>query len=286
MEVIRVIPSGYCKGVVRAIELAKKTRTEHPNEKIYVLGMIVHNSFVTKELETLNIITLDDSIKSKEEWIDEINDGIIIFTAHGISSRIKQKVIDIKLSYVDASCEDVLKTQELVKEYLSKGFEVIYLGKKNHPEANAVISISDKVHLVSSLNDLHLLNLTANLVLTCQTTMSSLELRDLIEAIKTKYPDIIIKNDICQATYSRQKAIMDIKDCDLLYVVGDVKSNNTNMLKEIGEKSGINKVRLISNYKEIHDFDLTNINKVYVTAGASTPPVLINEVIDYLKSVN
>lgn len=284
MEVIRVIPSGYCKGVVNAIELVKKTRQENPNDKIYVLGMIVHNSFVTKDLEQLGIITLDDSIKSKEEWVDEINEGIIIFTAHGISEQIKNKVIDKGLRYVDATCEDVLKTQDLSKEYLNKGFDVLYIGKKNHPEANAVLAISKKIHLITCIDDLNNLVVSNDkLVLTCQTTMSSLEIKDLIEAIKSKYPNIIIKNDICLATSSRQQAIMNLKDCDLLYIVGDIKSNNTNMLKEVGLRSGIKNVFLISNYKEIKDEDL-NVDKVYVSAGASTPPVLINEVIDYLRN--
>ncbi len=284
MNVIRVIPSGYCKGVVNAIELVKKTRSEYPLEKIYILGMIVHNSFVTRELENLGVITLDDSIKSKEEWIDEIDDGIIIFTAHGISDSIKNKALNKGLFCVDATCEDVLKTKDLIKDYLNKGYEVIYLGKNNHPEANAVISISKNIHLITKIEDVNDLNIkNEKLILTNQTTMSSLELKEIIDEVKKKYPSVLVKNDICQATSSRQKAIMDLKDAHLLYIVGDIKSNNTNMLKEIGIKSGIDKVELISDYTMIKDEDLT-VDTVYVSAGASTPPKLINEVIDYLRN--
>lgn len=284
MEVIRVIPSGYCKGVINAIDLVKKTKRQNPNENIYVLGMIVHNSFVTKELEELGITTLDDTIKTKEEWIDEINEGIIVFTAHGISKTIKNKVISKRLKYVDATCEDVLKTHILCQEYLDNGYDILYIGKKSHPEANAVLAISNKIHLITSIEDLDLLSITNDkLLLTCQTTMSSLDTKELINDIQKRYPNIIIKNDICLATSSRQKAITDLKDCELLYVVGDIKSNNTNMLKSIAIKSGIKSVKLISNYKEIQDKDL-NVNKVYVTAGASTPPELINEVINYLRN--
>lgn len=283
MNVIRVVPSGYCKGVVNAIELVKKTRVEYPDEKIYVLGMIVHNSFVTKELEELGIITLDDSQKTKEELLDTIDDGIVVFTAHGISEKLKNKAISKGLKYIDATCEDVLKTQELTKKYINNGYDVLYLGKKNHPEANAVLSISNRIHLLTCIEDLDKFNINNDkLMLTCQTTMSSLELKDLINAVQIKYPNIDIKNDICLATSSRQKAIMDLKDCELLYIVGDIKSNNTNMLKEIAIKSGIPKVRLISNYQDINDLDLT-VDKVYVSAGASTPPTLINEVIKYLE---
>ena len=284
MEIKKVVPSGYCKGVVNAIKLAKDTKANNPEENVYVLGMLVHNSFVSEELSALGIITLDDSKKSKSELLDEINDGIVIFTAHGISETIKQKAIDKGLRYVDASCVDVLKTQNVIKDYLNDGYDVIYFGKKNHPEAEAVISISDKIHLVTNEDDLRKLNITNQKVfLTNQTTMSYLELKDLIELAKQLYPDIVIEKEICNATSSRQEAIANLSDCDLLYVVGDIKSNNTNKLVDIGIKKGIKKVLLIQNFKDIDIADLKDANKVYVTAGASTPPKLIDEVITFLK---
>lgn len=285
MEINKVVPSGYCKGVINAIILAKNTRNKYPNEKIYVLGMLVHNSFVSKELEQLNIITLDDTYKSKQELLDEINEGIVIFTAHGISQDIKDKAIKKGLTCVDATCTDVLKTQNVIKEYINKDYDVIYFGKYNHPEANAVLSISNKIHLVTNNKDIDDLNIdNPKLFLTNQTTMSYLELSDLIEKIKEKYPNIVIEKEICNATSSRQEAITKLNNCDLLYVVGDQKSNNTNKLVDIGIKHGIKKVLLIQNYKDINDNDLNDVNNVYVTAGASTPPALIDEVIEYLRS--
>ena len=286
MEIRKVIPSGYCKGVVNAIRLAKQTRIDNPEGKIYVLGMLVHNSYVSEELSALGIITLDDSRKSKEELLDEINEGIIIFTAHGISEKIKNKVIAKGLRYVDASCVDVLKTQSIIKEKLQDGYDVIYFGKRKHPEAEAVISISDKIHLVTDQNDLEGLVIDNDKIfLTNQTTMSYLELKDLIASAQQKYPDIIIQKEICNATSSRQEAIYKLQDCDLLFVVGDIKSNNTNKLVEVGKQSGIKKVLLIQNYKDINEDDLKDVNRIYVTAGASTPPLLINEVIDHLKRI-
>ena len=285
MEIAKVIPSGYCKGVVNAIKIAKETKLNNPDSPVYVLGMLVHNSFVSKELDELGIVTLDDSVKPKEELVDEINDGIIIFTAHGISRNIKQKVIDKGLRYVDASCVDVLKTQNIIEEYLNKGYDVIYFGKKKHPEAEAVLSISDKIHLVTNTTDIDDLNIdNEKIFLTNQTTMSHLELSDLIEYIKNIYPNIVIEEEICNATSSRQKAIEALTDCDLLYVVGDAKSNNTAKLVDIGRKKGIKKVLLIHTYEDINDEDLKDVNKVYVTAGASTPPYLIEEVINYLSA--
>ena len=285
MEIQRVIPSGYCKGVVNAIKLAKDARNNYPNENIYVLGMIVHNSFVTKELEGLGIKTLDDSLMTKEELVDTVNDGVIIFTAHGISDKIKQKVIDKGLKYIDATCVDVLKTKDKIIEYLNKDYDVIYFGKRNHPEADAIIAISNKIHLVTNLEDLNNLVIdNSNIFMTNQTTMSYLELKELIESAKSRFENIVIEEEICNATSSRQLAITNIKDCDLLYVVGDNKSNNTNKLVDIGKQNGIKKVLLIQNYKDINKDDLIGINKVCVTAGASTPPTLIDEVIKYLNS--
>ena len=285
MEIKRVVPSGYCKGVVNAINIVKKTKEQYPNENIYILGMIVHNSYVSKQMEDLGVITLEDPNLSKEELLDTIDKGVVIFTAHGISDKIKQKALDKGLICVDASCVDVLKNKDLIKSYLDKGYDIVYFGKKNHPEAEAILSLSNNIHLVSNISDINNLNISNdNLFITNQTTMSYLEVEDMLKLIKDKYPTCIIQKEICNATSSRQLAITNIKDGDVLYVVGDVKSNNTNKLKEIGSKY-FKKVFLISNYKEINKKDLVNENKIYVTAGASTPPILIDEVIDYLSKL-
>ena len=285
MEIKRVVPSGYCKGVVNAINIVKKTKEQYPNENIYILGMIVHNSYVSKQMEDLGVITLEDPNLSKEELLDTIDKGVVIFTAHGISDKIKQKALDKGLICVDASCVDVLKNKDLIKSYLDKGYDVVYFGKKKHPEAEAILSLSNNIHLVSNISDIDNLNISNdNLFITNQTTMSYLEVEDMLKLIKDKYPTCIIQKEICNATSSRQLAITNIKDGDVLYVVGDVKSNNTNKLKEIGSKY-FKKVFLISNYKEINKIDLVNENKIYVTAGASTPPILIDEVIDYLSKL-
>lgn len=285
MEIKRVVPSGYCKGVVNAINIVKKTKQEYPNENIYILGMIVHNSYVSKQMEDLGVITLENPNLSKEELLDTIEKGVVIFTAHGISDKIKQKALDKGLICVDASCVDVLKNKDLIKSYLDKGYDVVYFGKKKHPEAEAILSLSNNIHLVSNISDIDNLNISNdNLFITNQTTMSYLEVEDMLKLIKDKYPTCIIQKEICNATSSRQLAITNIKDGDVLYVVGDVKSNNTNKLKEIGSKY-FKKVFLISNYKEINKKDLVNENKIYVTAGASTPPILIDEVIDYLSKL-
>lgn len=286
MNVKRVVPSGFCKGVVSAINIAKKTREQYPDKNIYILGMIVHNRYVTKSLSQLGIITLDDSKCSKEELLDQIDSGVVILTAHGTSDVVKNKAIDKGLIVVDGTCSDVLKTKDIIIKYLNENYDVIYFGKKNHPEANAIISISENIHLISSKEDIDTLDIdNPKLIITNQTTMSFLELDELIKLIKLKYPHVVVISEICNATSSRQKAILELEDCDVLYVVGDVKSNNTNKLYEIGKNKGIKKVFMINEASEIKKEDLDKAYNVYVTAGASTPPELVNDVIAYLKSI-
>ncbi len=285
MEIKRVVPSGFCKGVVHAIALAKKTREDYPDETITVLGMIVHNAYVTEELGKLGIVTLDDDSLSKEELLEQIDSGIVIFTAHGISDHIKQRALEKGLRVVDASCEDVLKTRTIIKDYLSRGYDVLYFGKKGHPEAEAILSISSLIHLLTGEKDIDDLELESEKILiTNQTTMSYLELKDLFVKVKQKWPHAVLLNEICSATSMRQKAIYDLTDCDLLYIVGDPRSNNTSKLREIAEKRGIKKVFLIRNASEIDKEDLNGAEHVYVSAGASTPPELIREVMDLLRA--
>lgn len=286
MEIKRVVPSGYCKGVVSAINIVKKAKEDYPDAKIYILGMIVHNTYVKDELSKLGIITLDDTFKTKEDLLNEINEGVIIFTAHGISQKIKDKAINKGLTVIDATCSDVLKTQDIVKEYLNKGYAVLYFGKKKHPEAEAVLSISDSIKLIENEDDINNLDIqNKKIFVTNQTTMSFLELEKMFSLLKEKYPNCVIQEEICNATSSRQKAIINIKDGDVLYVVGDKKSNNTNKLVDIG-KTNFKKVFLINNKDEINKNDLSGQNKIYVTAGASTPPILIEEVLKYLNELS
>lgn len=283
MIVKKIIPSGYCKGVVNAINIATKTKKENPNTNIYILGMIVHNTYVTNKLNELGIITLDDTNKTKDKLLDEINEGIVILTAHGTADKIKEKAINKGLKVVDAACDDVLKTRKIIIEHLKEGYDVIYFGVKNHPESDAILSISDSIHLITNINDINNLNIkNSKIVVTNQTTMSYIELENMINEIKKKYKDVKIIKEICNATSSRQLAISSIKDADILYVVGDLKSNNTNKLVEIA-KHNIKNVFLINTVKDINVCDLYKDAKVYISAGASTPPELIDEVYNYLN---
>ena len=284
MKIIKITPRGYCKGVMKAITLAKKTREQNPEAKIYVLGKIVHNTYISKALEELNIITLDEPNKSRLELLDLIDEGFIIFSAHGIDSRVYNKALSKNLKIVDASCIDVLKTQNLVDTKLSSGYKVIYIGKYNHPEANAVISDKENIYLVTKVQDLHKLKIESDKIyVTNQTTMSIYEIQEIFNEIRVLYPNAIIEEEICNATRLRQEAIINSQDIDLLYVVGDTLSNNSNKLKEIALKSNIKKAILIDDAKGIDIRDLNNNLIVGVTSGASTPTYLTNGVISALE---
>ena len=285
MKIRRVVPSGYCKGVLRAIRIVQKARKDYPDKPIYVLGMIVHNRFVVEAFSNMGIITLDDPALTKKELLETINDGVVVFTAHGISDQIRQRAIDKGLTVIDASCEYVLVNQNLIKNNIARGYEVIYIGKKGHPEAEAACSIDEKVHLVTSIEDIDLLEIdTDKLVVTTQTTMSIRDTALLLNYLKEKYPNIVLEDEICSATRMRQEAVMALTDVDCLIVVGDPHSNNTAQLAAIGRNSGIEKVLAIEMPEDLKNIDLKGYENIAVTAGASTPRLLTDKVIEYLRT--
>lgn len=282
MEIIPILPRGYCKGVVAAINIAKKCSLEYPDKDIYVLGMIVHNQYIVDALNSLNIKTIESKDKTRLELLDEINDGVVIFTAHGISDTVKQKAQEKGLICIDASCTDVITTQDIVKKHINEGFTVLYIGQKNHPEAEAIISISNKVILITP-NSVIPTDIKGKVFVTNQTTMSIVEIKDIIDNVKTIYPNAIIQEEICNATRIRQEALMKHKDLDVVFIVGDTHSNNSNKLKDIAINSGTKNVYLIQSNLDITEDMIKDKNKIGVTSGASTPTYLTEQVISVLK---
>ncbi|MBR3694218.1 MAG: 4-hydroxy-3-methylbut-2-enyl diphosphate reductase [Erysipelotrichales bacterium] len=284
MEVIRVIPRGYCKGVVQAINAVKEARKNYSGN-IYILGMIVHNTFVKKALEEQGVISLDISKKSKEEYLDEIDEGMVIFTAHGSATSLITKAKNKGLMYVDACCSDVFKTHHLISEYESQGYTTIYIGKKGHPEAEAVLANFDHVVLVENLQNAQELVLdTDKILITNQTTMSIHDIERLHTYLKEKFPHAIVTEEICNATRLRQEAIASLQDVDVLLVVGDPLSNNSNKLVEINTR--IPRKHLISSVEDIDISWFKENDRIAVTSGASTPTYITNQVIDYLVQLD
>lgn len=286
MEVIDIKPRGYCYGVVNALNIVKETRKQYPNEKIYILGMIVHNKYIVEALKELNIISLDDDNLSKKDLINSIDEGVLIFTAHGSAESLKKQALEKGLIVVDATCPDVVKTHDLIKDYLSNGYDIIYLGKSNHPEAEGTIAINkNRIHLINNLAELKELKINNDKILmTNQTTISIVEAKDIFDYAIIKYPNIIINEEICNATRIRQEAILNLaNDIDLVIIIGDVKSNNTTKLYKIAQNKGFNAI-MIESIDDLDVNDLIDVNKVAITAGASTPTYIINQISNYLKS--
>ena len=285
MEICEVKPSGYCKGVGYALAMVRKAVRDYPDQPVYIVGMLVHNRYIVEALKTRNVITLDDSQKSKMELVESIDQGVVVFTAHGIADDVKQRAIDKGLTVVDATCEFVRKTHEIIRDYLNRGYSIFYIGKKRHPESEAALSIDDRITLITDSSDID--NIKENndkIVVTTQTTMSINDTADLIEKIKKRFPQAEIAEEICDATRRRQNAVRNLKDTDVLIVVGDPKSNNTLQLARMGSTAGIKKVLRIETARDLVNVEFNDNDRIAVASGASTPKVLLDNVISYLQS--
>ncbi|OIJ16710.1 4-hydroxy-3-methylbut-2-enyl diphosphate reductase [Anaerobacillus alkalilacustris] len=288
MEVIKISPRGYCYGVVDAMVLARQAANNLDLPKpIYILGMIVHNKHVTDAFSEDGIITLDGP--NRLEILNKVNKGTVIFTAHGISPEVRKLAKDKGLTTVDATCPDVTKTHDLIKEKTSEGYDVIYIGKKGHPEPEGAIGVAPShVHLVENINDVNKLNIESDkITITNQTTMSQWDVSHIMKAALEKYPKSEIHNEICLATQVRQEAVAEqAKEAELLIVVGDPKSNNSNRLAQVSEEIAGTKAYRISDILELNIDWLKGIKKVAVTSGASTPTPITKEVISFLEKFN
>lgn len=285
MEVVKISPRGYCYGVVDAMVLALQTaRNLDLPRPIYILGMIVHNSHVTESFKKEGIITLDGA--DRLEILEQIESGTVIFTAHGVSPEVRRRAREKGLTMVDATCPDVTKTHDLIREKTAEGYEVIYIGKKGHPEPEGAVGIApDRVHLVETDADILKLSPdTDRIIITNQTTMSQWDIKHLMAELLKAFPTAEIHNEICLATQVRQEAVAEQAGAaQLCIVVGDPRSNNSNRLAQVSEEiSGVPAYR-VADVTEIRREWLEGIERVAVTSGASTPTPITKEVIQYLE---
>jgi 4-hydroxy-3-methylbut-2-enyl diphosphate reductase len=250
---------------------------------IYILGMIVHNKHVTDAFERDGIITLDGD--NRKEILEKVEGGTVIFTAHGVSPEVRELAKQKGLVSIDATCPDVTVTHDLIREKTNEGFHVIYIGKKGHPEPEGAIGVSPNlVHLVQTVEDVEQLNIVAEkLIVTNQTTMSQWDVAALMEKLQAKFPHIEVHKEICLATQVRQEAVAEqAGSAQLLIVVGDPLSNNSNRLTQVSEEIANTPSYRISDISELKLEWLDGIETVAVTAGASTPTPIVKEVIQFL----
>ncbi|APH04357.1 4-hydroxy-3-methylbut-2-enyl diphosphate reductase [Bacillus weihaiensis] len=288
MNVIKIAPRGYCYGVVDAMVIAKNAALDKTLPRpIYILGMIVHNKHVTDAFEEEGIITLDG--KDRLEILEKVDKGTVVFTAHGVSPEVKRIAKEKGLVTLDATCPDVTKTHDLIREKEAKGYNVIYIGKKGHPEPEGAVGVAPSiVHLVETEEDVANLTITSEkIIVTNQTTMSQWDVADIMDLVKEKFPNVEIHQEICLATQVRQEAVAEqAKEADLTIVVGDPKSNNSNRLAQVSEDIAGTKAYRISDISELKLEWLKGVKTVAITAGASTPTPITKKVIQFLEQYN
>ena len=276
-------PIAHCYGVINAINLAKRIANEHKDKNIYVFGLLVHNDEVTKDLLDLGIKTIDLTNKDPLEELNKFNkDDIVIFTAHGHPDIYEKILKDRGITYFDATCPKVKECFNIIRA----AKETIYIGKKNHPEANAALTMNENVHFYDIHEKFDYSDVkTANPLIINQTTLSFLELKDIHEEIKEHIKEANIVDEICDATLLRQKAINELDDdIDTIFIVGSKKSSNTMKLYEVAKNRHPQKrVYLLEN---IEDLKRNNVifNNAVIASGTSTPLNTINQIKEYLEN--
>src|SRR5437899_3659646 len=285
MEVVRITPRGYCHGVVDAFRIAKKVRDETPGP-VHMLGMLVHNTHATDDLQAQGIALVDPP--DRLAGLNQIKEGTVIFTAHGVSPKVKQRAAELGLNAIDATCSDVVRTHELVADLARKGYEVVYIGRKGHPEPEGVVGEAPgKVYLVQDPEDIDALDREGDRVaVTCQTTLSVWDTDDLIARVLARYPQAEVHNEICRVTQERQEAAVEAaREVDLVIVVGSTRSSNSLRLVEVVKKLGHKPAYLVDKFEDLELGWFRGVRKVGVTSGASTPTQLTRRVVEYLEAL-
>jgi 4-hydroxy-3-methylbut-2-enyl diphosphate reductase len=286
MQVIKITPRGYCHGVVEAVRAARVEGKAAEGQPVRMLGYLVHNTHVIDELQQHGVGLVDAD--NRVEGLDQIDRGTVIFTAHGVSPAVKEMAKAKGLRMVDATCSDVVRTHDLVKDLAGRGYQIIYIGKKGHPEPEGVIGEAPgQVHLVEDAADVDALEVSGDkLAVTCQTTLSVWDTAALIERIKGRYPSVEVYNEICRATQDRQEAaVAAAKECDVVIVVGSSRSSNSKRLVQVVQDLAHKPAHLVDSLKDLRVEWLRGKRTVGVTSGASTPTQLTREVIEYLEAL-
>ena len=279
-------PRGFCAGVDRAIGIVERA-LELFGAPVYVRHEVVHNKYVVDGLRDKGAVFVDE--------LDEVpDDSTVIFSAHGVAKAVKEEADRRQLRVFDAICPLVTKVHMEVNRYQDEGRECILIGHAGHPEVEGTLgqyktknNNQGGIYLVESVDDVNNLKVKnpGFLAFVTQTTLSMDDTSEVIDALRKNFPAIVgpKKKDICYATQNRQDAVKDmLGKCDLILVVGSQTSSNSNRLKEIAEKQGISAF-LIDNANEIKDSWLVDKESVGVTAGASAPEILVEQVVKKLK---
>ena len=287
MTVMLANPRGFCAGVDRAIEIVKRT-LEIYGAPIYVRHEVVHNKFVVDDLKARGAVFVEE--------LDEVPDGAtVIFSAHGVSQAVRAEASRRGLKVFDATCPLVTKVHLEVSRTHRRGRDMVLIGHAGHPEVEGTMGQwgrggnDGQIHLVEDSDDVATLQLKQpdNCAYTTQTTLSVDDTRDIIAALRAKFPNIQgpKHDDICYATQNRQDAVRELtRECDLVLVVGSPNSSNSNRLRELAEREGV-EAHLIDGAGEIDPAWIEGRARIGVTAGASAPDVLVRGVLERLREL-
>ena len=278
-RIVLAQPRGFCAGVVRAIDIVERALLKY-GAPVYVRHEIVHNKYVVEDLRQKGAIFVDE--------VDEIPEGAVtIFSAHGVSKKVISDSGVRNLHTLDATCPLVSKVHKQGQRYADKDFEIIMIGHAGHAEVEGTLGqIEGTVHLVESAEDAKTISVTnpEKLSYVTQTTLSVDDTRGIIDVLKTRFPLIEGPDvkDICYATQNRQRAVRDMADeAELILVIGAKNSSNSNRLREIGTEMGLNSY-LIDDASALDPEWLDGVTSIGVTAGASAPEILIDQLVTRL----
>lgn len=282
MKLLLSKPRGFCAGVERAIDTVEKA-LEYWGAPIYVKHEIVHNTYVVDRLRSKGAIFIED--------LEQVPVGSrLIYSAHGVSPRVREQAKERQLIEIDATCGLVTRVHSAVKRFASQGYHILLIGHKNHVEVIGTAGEAPEVTtIIESVADVERLNFTDEqpLFYITQTTLSLDDVKEITEALVEKYPSIetLPSSSICYATTNRQMALKEVTGCvDLVLVVGDPLSSNSNRLREVAANRGV-KAFLINDEKEIETSWFDGVTTIALTAGASTPEDIVQMCIDRLREL-
>ncbi|HRK77045.1 MAG TPA: 4-hydroxy-3-methylbut-2-enyl diphosphate reductase [Thiobacillus sp.] len=275
-------PRGFCAGVDRAIAIVERA-LEKFGAPIYVRHEVVHNTFVVNDLKAKGAIFVEE--------LDEVPAGAtVIFSAHGVSQAVRAEAEARGLNVFDATCPLVTKVHVEVRKMHDKGYEIVMIGHKGHPEVEGTLGQSEGgMHLVETPEDVASLHVAdpGKLAYVTQTTLSVDDAARVVDALRARFPHITgpKKDDICYATQNRQDAVKALApQCGVVIVVGSPTSSNSNRLREVADNLGV-PAYMVDNASEIHPEWVAGKNQVGLTAGASAPDILVREVIARLQDL-
>ena len=275
---------GFCAGVDRAIEIVRKV-LEQNGSPVYVKHEVVHNKTVVNELKGLGAVFVEE--------IEDVPTGeIVIYSAHGVSKVVQKDSKEKHLEVYDATCPLVSKVHAEVIKYSKLGYECILIGHQNHPEVEGTMgqfddSFGGSIYLVESVEDVDKLKINdpTSLAYVTQTTLSIDDTQTIMDSLKRRFPDIHgpKTNDICYATQNRQDSVKQLAlECDIVLVIGSINSSNSNRLKEIAERGGVESY-LIDSSEDLDHKWLEGKTEVGITSGASAPEHLVTELVSLLQ---